>query len=410
MRRLSSWHHGAILVLLLGCGGDDDGTAADASSSDDAGGSDASSGPGPGTAVMVPLVVGDERPIGVFTVHGDGSLDDPDILLDAPAIARAITFTPDGRDALAIYGIGPASAKGALAILLEPDGSAAEVVQDLVIEAQNSPNSVILDGANQAVVAMRGPDPDYLLSLTLSDDWALGPEVVTSEGPSLLYDIGEPGHALLLQADLFTEDGFHAYPIGRREDGGWEIEAAGVDFGDEFVIDLAVAPSGDAAYVSIDNPDDEDVINPSGLVMMLGADERTRAWSPRGEPTPLEDAGSQIAISREGRVAVVADPVAAIDPDTGQPVLSHYELETIAIAEDGTPSQIAGSRTMMAADIVDDFAFAPNETLLVVLSSSDGNFLIAFQRDDPGASDWRLTDMIELPGSPSAVFISPAPS
>jgi hypothetical protein len=394
------------LAMVLGCAGGD-GVRPDAGTRADGGGAiiDGAVGHGPGTAVLVPLAVGDERPIGVFTVYPDGALVDRGIRLDAPSIARGVAFSPDGREALAIYGNGPSAAKGVLHVLLEPDGGTAEIVQELPLDASNSPNSILFESTTQAVLAMRGPDPDFLRSLSVTDGWTVGPDVVTFEGPSMLYDIGEPGHALLLQWDLFTDDGYHAYPVGRREDGGWEVEAAGVDFGTERIIQLAMAPSGDFAYAPVSNPDDDAPLNRSGLLMTIGVDE-DRSWSEVGERVPLEDMGSQIAISREGEVIVVLDSVAYIDPNTG-PAISHFELETIRVSEGGALEQITGPRTMIAGTYLSDLAFAPGETLLVALDRQDGYGLIAFQRDNSTASSWRVASMLEVEGSPAAVFIGP---
>lgn len=378
-----------VVALGVGCGtiggsSSDSPDGAPAPADPDAGGG----GHGQARAVIVPLNGGDDPDaVAVLTLHDDGLLLDGGLRLPAPAPGRAVTFSPDGREALIPYGATPTQAKGVLVVLVEPDGSSAEIIQDLPITAENSPTDILFTGANEAIVGMRGPDPDFLQTVRRAGvDWEIGPAKPIGEGPLELHALDD-GHGLLLRTDFIGTDGSKALPIARQDDGSWDLEASGVDFGSDDVIALAMTPGGDRAYATASSP------SPS-LLTLLG-DVGTHTWT-QGTPVALEPYGSLVGMSREGDVAVVFAFVA-----------DHYEIVTFDIGPDGTPSPASGDRTSIESGTIDDFTFGPDGKLLVLHNAGTQRALTSYRREGATSSLWHQIGQISLTTAGGTVEVGP---
>ncbi len=372
MRSSSRWVLG--LLLAAGCGGDDAprgefdaGATADGAPTfaDGAAELDGASEPATATALVVSRV-GRQMGFAVLTIHEDGTVTDSGVRLDAPGRPRAVAFAADRRTALAAYGSAPWEKRGVLVVSLEPDGSAAEVIQDLRVQGEQSPTDILMTGEGEAVMGLVGPDdPDALLTVRRSGDrWEFGPKVPCSPGPDQLRSIGVDGQALLLRLSLF--DGVSALtPIARRADGGWAEAAGGLDWSDkQYAYDLAVASSGDRAYRTYTvRPRDDD---PSGLLATLTRDPATGVWSESRQRVPFPDFSLEIALSPADDLVVLFDE-------------NHDELETLAIDEAGAITPLADRVALGHA--IFDMQFSPWGALVVALSGLEDT-LVTYRRGD----------------------------
>jgi len=373
MRSTSRW----VLVCLLavaGCGGDDDAVEAhdDGGVSSDGApavegdaASDAGSQSTTATALMIALV-GRQMGFGVLTIHDDGTVTDTGTRLDSPGRPRAVAFAADRRTALAAYGSAPWEKRGVLVISLEPDGSEAEVIQDLRIQTEQSPTDILMTGEGEAVMSLVGPDaPDALLSVRRNgDDWELGPSVPCSPGPDQLRDIGVDGQALLVRLSLF--DGVSAVTaIARREDGGWqEVAGSGIDWSDkQYAYDVAVTSSGDRAYRTYTVRPHED--NPSGTLATLERDADSGGWSEKPGRVPFPDFSLELDLSPADDLLVLFDE-------------NHHALETLAIDAGGAITPLA-DRT--ALDAIYEMEFSPWGALVVAVSGLEDS-LHTYRRGD----------------------------
>jgi hypothetical protein len=343
------------------------------------------------TALVIGLV-GRNEGFGFLTIHEDGTITDTGVRLASPSRPKAVTFSADGRTALAAYGEFPDDKHGILVISLEPDGSEAEVIQRLNVEGPHSPTAIMFTSEGEAVMTMAGPDSDYLLVTVRKsgDRWEVGPKVACSKNAIEIYGVGVDGQALLLQTSLLDGESA-ARPIARREDGGWEEFGDGADFGTQYTFQLAVTSSGDRAYRSWGDWQQED---PPGELTTLARDAASGDWSVVGDPVPLPDFSLSIVMSPAEDLLVLFDD-------------NNFTLETLVIDPSGEITLLP-DRTQLD-EFAQDPLFSPWGSVVVPGRSGLVKTLRAFRRGDDA---WIETDTFTFdelePFWP--VWISPGPS
>jgi hypothetical protein len=328
------------------------------------------SDPGPSAPVLATLPA--ESVIALLAVHASGALADAGVRVPLSEL-QDVTLRADNAEALAVTGLGPDTPKHLVAIGLALDGASAAATGDVLLGDQNSPSRVVYTGADEALVAMRGPLPSFLVTVRRQADgtWEKGPETPCGEGPVGLYPLPQDGHALLLRSDAFAEGtDCEVVPIARGADGGWAAEGAGVRF-DEDVYHLALHPSGARAWAPLTGAlaVDGGISHYGRILPLVPAAAPSKDWVEALPATDTGRAGSTIRVSRDGRTLAVLAQNGTVNPQTGQEIYDRFEVVTIDVDAAGVATAPAGPRNPLPLSMSTSFAFDPWGRLL--LDSAD---------------------------------------
>jgi hypothetical protein len=385
--------HAVLAVLVSACGdGLDGSTAADgAPRVDAAAGTDEDARPDgaadhgwPALALLATLDTGAGPGLAVMTIYPDGHVVDHPLRLGLPARPTGLSVVFTGDFAVLSYGATAAAEKGIVYVDLAKDGSAAEVISVLPIESGNGLAGVLQTWGNGQLVVSRGPEPDAIITARTTDGvWGAEPPVPCGEGAVGLYEVTDgslPERGLLLRRRVERSE---IVPIAPGPDEIWQLAGTPVVI-DQPVSELAVHPWKGLAYAP--------PASSAGLLRVLVEDPETYVWSER-PAVPLDGGGSQLAISRDGQLLVVLAPVAG-----------GFEIQTVELADDGTPVPVAGPGTTIAGT-VRDVTFGEGEILVVAHETAAGSFVRTLRRAGAGTSRWDELRAIEIEGAPSRIAV-----
>jgi hypothetical protein len=411
----------ALVLLCLGAGGCTS-PRQETPPSDTDGPSDGDPGKGGGdpgdhdvascasASVLVAVNTWDADNIVALSISATGVLHDAGARASLEGVQRA-ALRADGKEALVVTGIGPDVTKYLEVLSLGENATAVSVVGSLVLGSDNSPSDVLYTGADEAVVAMRGPVPSYLVTVRRNGSaWALGAAAPCGEGPIKLLRLPEDGHGLLLRNDfLAATTDCELLPIGRRADGAWAPEAASFVF-QQSVSAIALRPDGTRAFTLLWRPSatPDAVVKPGRVLSLVPEALPSRKW---GEAPGLDtpQAGSVVVASPDGRTLVVLTARSSVNEITGAEIVDRFELVTIDVAEDGTLSLSAGPRTELPLAASTVLGFSPFGHLLVDPGAKSvcpsGHGVRALARS---GSEWKASGpAVCLSDALSAVMVGP---
>lgn len=364
----------------------------------------------PDRALLVALNTGgtDDR-VAVYTLESSGRVVDRGISLTGVHLPQRVAMRADGREALVVYG-NLSGDCGVLVVSLEPDGSRADVVDNLTIASGVSPFGVAYGSADHAVVAVvaGGATAHNFIALDRNADGhlAVGPTTaIAGTWPIELAPRPGTDQAVLLRADLLSEDPAEIIPI-RHDTTGW-VSAGASGTVSPASTTFAVHATGKRVYSptrDLANPGTGGGVPPGLLSVFRFAGDDLQAEP--GFPLPFDT--STIAVAPTGDLLVAPVPVLGPSPSGGAPSTRSYKLQTVSLDGDGVPhGEVVVTEDDFPALLFHGLLIAPNGLLIAGLElypdqaakPDEVNPLLVFEQVAPGR--WQqVCTPLQLPGQP----------
>ncbi len=364
----------------------------------------------PDHAIVVSYIGDNVDGVRVYTLGSGGTIIDHGLDFGGFSLPRYVAIRPDGREAIVVYGA-YATDYGIVVLSIEPDGSAAQVKQNLVIGSAKVTYGAAYASQDHAVIGVAsGPTGHQLVALDRDSNGNLAVgQVALIPGDWPLELRGRPGtdQALLLRCDLSADAASEIRPIGLGPSGWTSIGTSGMVAPPS--IQFAVHPNGLRVYSPSYDPNDPGTPSdpvPAGKLHSMHYDTTNLQADPAFD---LPKAANTIAVAPDGSFLVVDEPVW----DSGANSTRSYRLQTVTLDAQGTPTGVVVSQSDIPALLLHGFDISGSGLLVTAIelypdqAPTPGQVypMKAWKQKQPG--QWTAEcNTIDVPGLP-AMAIAP---
>lgn len=333
----------------------------------------------PKTLVVPVNLIGPGRTdyVTVLAFGADGSVTPTAAHVDLPgASPQGVAISPSADEVLIPYGLVGGNV-GFLVLDVEPNAAGASERQTVALPSARTPEAITYVSADQAVLALVGPEEDVLQTLNRDSSgmWEAGPVTTVATSPTELYDLPAADSAVLFRMDV-SEQNASVVPLAPNGSGAWEVQTGAADL-ERRPLHMAVHPSGQHAYLPI--PDVRQTLTMDVAGDLFVADRQgDGTWSMRNEPIRLPRGGYSIAIAPDGSRGVVAHS----NGERGE-----YTLQTFTLDASGTPTPVDGDDAHPKFDalLVFDMEFIGDFLVITFQEFGSGYFMLVMKESSLGA-------------------------
>lgn len=298
--------------------------------------------------------------IEVWKMDREGALIRGDLSFGPIDNPRRVAMRPDGREALCAWGrLG--GEYGVTVLGIEPDGSAAEVLQTIVLGTGKNVFGLEYASNDHAIMAASSSGDHRLIALDRGEDGHLSAGQITPVENDWPLEIlrGPDETALVHRGFLLDEPATEIIPLAQTVE-GW---SRGGSSGFVNPASIHAVVSGQTIYSATADPNDSlSELNPDsdGILHRYsydGGDVVSEA------AFPLPDTGTMIAADPNGGFLVVPETVFEFS-QAGIPNARGFRWMTIGLDEAGAPTDVSTDETVFPSLLFNSTSISPDGILL----------------------------------------------